>query len=292
MSQSVVKGYLLALLGVFILSPDALLIRLVGDDPLLISSWRGVIGGSMVLLYNQLLDRRNLYQQLRPVGLLWVVATIVFNGSSQIGFVYGVSHTNASDVLVILAFAPLVSALLSAIFLGEKVKQRTWVATLICGVGLAILFSQSNSESQWLGLVAAVICAVTLAAQFVVMRAFPGENLTGCIGLGNIMSGIVCMLIVSDLTLDVSWPPLLMMTLIVSPLSFVLFVLSLRYISAAETSLIVLLESILGSFWIWLVLSEQPSIKTTLAGSLVISTLMVYSWLSLREEKQSDVSIE
>lgn len=288
MSQSIVKGYLLALLGVFILSPDAVLIRLVGDNPLLISAWRGVIGGSMVLIYNQFLDRRNLFQQLRPVGVWWVLVTIVFNGSSQIGFVYGVSHTNASDVLVIIAFAPLVSAFLSAIFLAEEVKLRTWVATLVCGVGLAILFSQSNSGSQWLGIVAAVICAITLAAQFVVMRAFPGENLTGCIGLGNILSGLVCMIIVSDLSIPMfSWPPLLLMTLIVSPLSFVLFVLSLRYISAAETSLIVLLESILGSLWVWLVLSEQPSLKTTVAGSLIITTLVVYSWLSLKEEKQS-----
>ncbi len=288
MSQSIVKGYLLALLGVFILSPDAVLIRLVGDNPLLISAWRGVIGGSMVLIYNQFLDRRNLFQQLRPVGVWWVLVTIVFNGSSQIGFVYGVSHTNASDVLVIIAFAPLVSAFLSAIFLAEEVKLRTWVATLVCGVGLAILFSQSNSGSQWLGIVAAVICAITLAAQFVVMRAFPGENLTGCIGLGNILSGLVCMIIVSDLSIPMSsWPPLLLMTLIVSPLSFVLFVLSIRYISAAETSLIVLLESILGSLWVWLVLSEQPSLKTTVAGSLIITTLVVYSWLSLKEEKQS-----
>lgn len=288
MSQSIVKGYLLALLGVFILSPDAVLIRLVGDNPLLISAWRGVIGGSMVLIYNQFLDRRNLFQQLRPVGVWWVLVTIVFNGSSQIGFVYGVSHTNASDVLVIIAFAPLVSAFLSAIFLAEEVKLRTWIATLVCGVGLAILFSQSNSGSQWLGIVAAVICAITLAAQFVVMRAFPGENLTGCIGLGNILSGLVCMIIVSDLSIPMSsWPPLLLMTLIVSPLSFVLFVLSLRYISAAETSLIVLLESILGSLWVWLVLSEQPSLKTTVAGSLIITTLVVYSWLSLKEEKQS-----
>ena len=289
MSQSVVKGYLLALLGVFILSPDAVLIRLVGDDPLLISAWRGLIGGSMVLIYNQFLDRRNLLAQLRPIGL-WVFVAIIFNGLSQIGFVYGISHTNASDVLVIIAFAPLVSAFLSAIFLSEKVKPRTWFATLICGVGLAILFSQSSSGSQWLGLVAAVVSAVTLAAQFVVMRAFPGENLTGCIGLGNLLAGIVCASIAGGLSFGaVEWPPLLMMTLIVSPMSFMLFVLSLRYISAAETSLIMLLETILGSFWIWLVLSEQPSLKTTLAGTLIISTLLVYSWLSLREEKQIEV---
>jgi drug/metabolite transporter (DMT)-like permease len=289
MSQPILRGYLLALLGVLILSPDALLVRLVGDEPLLISTWRGLIGGCMVLVYNQFLDKRSLLKQLRPVGI-WVFAAILFNGLSQIGFVYGVSHTNATDVLVIIAFAPLVSAFLSAIFLSEKVKPRTWFATLICGVGLAILLSQSASGSQWLGLVAAVVCAVTLAAQFVIMRAFPGENLTGCVGLGNLLSGVVCALIAGDMSLGgVEWPPLLLMSLVVTPMSFMLFVLSLRYISAAETSLIMLMESILGSFWIWLVLSEQPSLKTTLAGTLIISTLLVYSWLSLKEEKQSDI---
>ena len=290
MSQSLVKGYLLALLGVFILSPDAVLVRLVGDDPLLISAWRGIIGGSMVLLYNQFIDRRNLLKQLKPIGL-WVIAAVIFNGMSQVGFVYGISHAKASDVLVIIAFAPLVSAFLSAIFLSEKIKTRTWIATLTCGIGLAILFSQSNS--QWLGLVAAVICAMTLAAQFVVMRAFPSENLTGCVGLGNIASGVVCAFIVSDLSMSASaWPPLLLMALVVSPVSFMLFVLSLRYISAAETSLIILLESILGSLWVWVVLSEQPSLKTILAGTLVISTLIVYSWLSLKENKTPNSKVD
>ena len=287
--QSLLKGYLLALLGVFILSPDAVLVRLVGDDPLLISAWRGLISGSMVLFYNQFLDRRSLLKQLKPVGF-WVIAVVIFNALSQVGFVYGISHANASDVLVIIAFAPLVSAFLSAIFLAEKIQLRTWMATLTCGVGLAILFSQPSNNTQWLGLLAAVICALTLAAQFVVMRAFPGENLTGCVGLGNILAGTVCAFIVSDLSLSaLEWPPLLLMTLVVSPMSFVLFVLSLRYISAAETSLILLLESILGSLWVWVVLSEQPSLKTILAGTLVISTLFIHSWLSLKESKLANL---
>lgn len=288
MSQSL-KGYLLALLGVIILSPDALLVRVISDNPLLISAWRGLIGGCMVLLYNQILDRRNLLEQLRPVGW-WVILAIALNGVSQVGFVYGISHANVTDVLVIIAFAPLVSAFLSAIFLSEQVKPRTWGATVVCGVGLAIILLQSGSSSQWPGLLAAIICAVTLAGQFVVMRAFPGENLTGCVGLGNIAAGLVCTLVVGDMSLDPgAWLPLLIMVLVVSPVSFVLFVLSLRYISAAETSLIVLLESILGTLWVWLFLSEQPSFETTLAGSLVIMTLMVYTWRALKEEKSLEV---
>lgn len=45
MPSVALKGYLLALLGVLILSPDALLIRLAGDNPMLISAWRGTFGG-------------------------------------------------------------------------------------------------------------------------------------------------------------------------------------------------------------------------------------------------------
>ena len=291
MNSPLVKGYLLALLGIFILSPDALLIRLLGDDPLQISVYRGILAGSMVLVYNQFLDRRSLYAQLAPVGGFWVIITSIVVGVSQLGFVFGISNANVTDVLVIIAFAPLASAFMSAFFLGEKVTLSTWAATLVCGIGLAILFGQSGSDSNWFGLASAVICALTIAGQFVLMRGFPKENMTGCMGLGYIISGITCVFLAPDLSLEShQYLPILLMVLIVSPIPFVLFILSLRYISAAETSLIMLLESILGTLWVWMVLSEQPSLQTTLAGTLVIGTLLVYSWLSLRNDANKAIS--
>lgn len=289
MNSPLIKGYLLALLGIFILSPDALLIRLLGDNPLQISVYRGILAGSMVLVYNQFLDRRSLYAQLAPVGAFWVIITSIVVGVSQLGFVFGISNANVTDVLVIIAFAPLASAFMSAIFLGEKVNIITWAATLVCGIGLAILFGQSDSDSSWFGLASAVICALTIAGQFVLMRGFPNENMTGCMGFGYIFSGITCIFLGADLNLEsYQYLPMLLMVLIVSPIPFVLFILSLRYISAAETSLIMLLESILGTLWVWVVLSEKPSMQTTLAGTLVIGTLIIYSWLSLKNDAKNN----
>jgi len=287
-TSPLIRGYLLALLGIFVLSPDALLIRLIGDDPLQISVYRGILAGSMVLVYNQFLDRRSLYAQLAPVGAFWVITTSMVVGISQLGFVFGISNANVTDVLVIIAFAPLASAFMSAVFLGEKVTLATWIATLICGIGLAILFLQSESDSSWFGLASATVCALTIAGQFVLMRSFPKENMTACMGFGYILAGIFCLFLVTDLALQShQYLPLILMTVIVAPIPFVLFILSLRYISAAETSLIMLLESILGTFWVWLVLSEKPSMQTTLAGTLVIGTLIVYSWLSLKNDAKS-----
>jgi drug/metabolite transporter (DMT)-like permease len=282
MQQTVLKGYLLALTGVIILSPDALLVRLAGDEALLISTWRGVMGGIMVLVFSYILDRRNLFTQMRPAGK-WAFAVIVLNAVAQFCFIFAISHANVTDVLVIIAFAPLASAFLSAIFLHEVVQLRTWIATLICGIGLAILFLQPDGTSQGIGLFAALICALTVAAQFVVIRGFPRANLSAGVGFGNILAGVCCAFLVTDIMPDsYQWPPLLIMAFLVSPLPFVLFVFSLRYISAAETSLIMLLESVLGSLWVWFILAEQPSVQTVLAGILILSTLSIYTWLALR----------
>lgn len=286
MRQSILKGYLLALIGVIILSPDALLVRLAGDESLLISTWRGLIGGTMVLIFSYLIDRRNLFRQMRPAGW-WAVVVIVLNAIAQFCFIFAISHANVTDVLVIIAFAPLVSAFLSAIFLRETVQLRTWIATLVCGIGLAILFLQPDSHSQGIGLLAALICALTVAGQFVVIRGFPKANLSAAVGFGNMLTGICCAFLVTHIMpASYQWAPLLVMAFLVSPLPFVLFVVSLRYISAAETSLIMLLESVLGSLWVWYVLAEQPSLQTVLAGVLVISTLMIYTWLALRKQQQ------
>lgn len=287
MQQNLFKGYLLALIGVCILSPDALLIRLSGDDPWLIAAWRGILTGIMILIYNQWLDRRPLRIQKANAGYRYYVNMVLFAFSSFF-FTYAITHANVTDVLVIIAFTPLLSALLSAVFLREKVLLRTWIATLICGIGLAILFSQAGSTSKPLGLAAAAACAILLAAQFVIMRSCPEANLSSSMAFGALLGGLVCMLVSGFVILPGSQMlAVLAIGLMVSPISFVLFVYSLRYITAAETSLIMLLESVLGSLLVWLFLGEYPSLSTTLAGVLILGTLSIYSFLALREVKQS-----
>ena len=265
MQQNVLKGYLLALIGVCVLSPDALLIRLAGDDPWLIAAWRGILTGIMILIYNQWLDRRSLKEQKGSAGSRYYVNMVLFAFSSFF-FTYAITNANVTDVLVIIAFTPLLSALLSAFFLHEQVLLRTWVATLVCGLGLAIL----------------------LAAQFVIMRSCPDANLSSSMAFGGLLGGIVCMLVSGFVILPApQMLAVLAIGLIVSPISFVLFVYSLRYITAAETGLIMLLESVLGSLLVWLFLSEHPSLPTTLAGLLILSTLGIYSFLTLRDIKQA-----
>ena len=55
-----------------------------------------------------------------------------------------------------------------------------------------------------------------------------------------------------------------------------------RYIPAAEVGLLLLMESILGPIWVWLVLAEQPSVNTLAGGAIVLSTLIINTIWALK----------
>lgn len=283
------KGYLLAIIGIIILSPDALLIRLVGDDPWLINTWRGLVGGIMVLVYARILIGADVFRNLKSAGW-WVLWASLAIGISNVAFVYSIVHSNVTDVLVIIAFTPLVSALLSALFLNEKIALRTWIAAIVCGLGLLLLFSQNMGGSESIGLLTAVICAVTMAINFVIVRGNPETDLTPTVGFGSLLNGIVGLSIAPQIMPEAAQiMPLAIMVLIVGPLSFVLLLMSLRYITAPETGLIMLAEAILGSLWVWLIINEQPTSLTVLSGLLIISTLIVHGMLTIRESLRRSV---
>jgi len=55
---------------------------------------------------------------------------------------------------------------------------------------------------------------------------------------------------------------------------FLLFMAGARLIPAAESSLIGMLETVLGPLWVWLVLNERPGAATLAGGALILTALV------------------
>jgi len=72
------------------------------------------------------------------------------------------------------------------------------------------------------------------------------------------------------------------MGLYVVPLGTGLMYLGPRYIPAAEVGLLMLLESILGPIWVWLVFAENPGVHTLLGGLIILSTLALNTVWALK----------
>jgi drug/metabolite transporter (DMT)-like permease len=62
---------------------------------------------------------------------------------------------------------------------------------------------------------------------------------------------------------------------------FLLFLTGARLIPAAETSLIGMLETVLGPLWVWLVLSERPDAASLTGGALILTALLANTLVDL-----------
>ena len=75
---------------------------------------------------------------------------------------------------------------------------------------------------------------------------------------------------------------LLVMGLYVVPVGTALMYVGPRYIPAAEVGLLLLMESILGPIWVWLVFAEQPGVNTLVGGAIVLSTVVINTIWALK----------
>ena len=105
---------------------------------------------------------------------------------------YGVTLTSAVSAGVIMASIPAVVALLSRVFLGERIAGRTWTAVACAAIGMALLAlkdaaaggpAQPGVTGPWLGNLL-VFGAVLCEAAYAVI----GKKLTGELGPKRITS--------------------------------------------------------------------------------------------------------
>jgi drug/metabolite transporter (DMT)-like permease len=291
--SSHIKGLLITFTAVVILSPDALLVRLIHCDVWTLLFWRCLLTGSMQALFLAVIYRRQFLQSFRNIGRIGLIsAGIVTTGSFF--FVNALRHTAAANALIILAATPLFSSLLSWLFLRDKIARRTWIAITICFGGILLIFSGSLRSGLLFGDLLALGATLMWASNLVVLRKGKAVNMVPANLLGNLMVVPITLLAgaqpLSVSPTDMTY--LIVLGGIVLPVSFTLITMGPRYLPAPEVSLILLTETILGPIWVWLAINEVPQATTLVAGALIISTLALHTFMSLWATRQHGVAEE
>jgi len=127
------KGTLLTVGGVLILSPDAMLIRLMSADPMTIIFWRGIGIFVVVGLLGLARHRHGLRAYAKACGWTGLAISVCF-AICQLAFVGGVATTNPARILVMVAATPLCAAIASRVLLGERIAPSTALA-IVAGLG-------------------------------------------------------------------------------------------------------------------------------------------------------------
>ena len=183
-----------------------------------------------------------------------------------------------------VALAPMLSAILGAIFLKEKPDNKTWVAIIITFIACVYIFYDSLSLGNFYGDLFGLITSFGLACNANIARYAKSTDLVPAAVIGKSCVALFAFFFVKDFALvgnDLFYIPLMCVMCVAIP--FVLVTIAPRFITAAEVNLFFLLETILGPLWVWIVIKEQPSPETIYGGIVIIITIAIHSLLAIKK---------
>ena len=276
------KGSLLAFVAVMFITPDSLFIRLSNVDTWGLVFYRGIIPFMTVLLGMLIIYKLNFFKILFTSGYHGIFYVITFS-VTNITFVVSIQNTNVANTLVMIATAPMLSAILGAIFLKEPPDKKTWISIIITFLAIIYIFYDSLKLGNFYGDVLGFVTAIGLAVGAVIIRSAKNKNLVPAAVVGKLFVATFALLFIESFALvgkDLLIVPLMCILCVAIP--FVLVTIAPRFIPAEEVNLFFLLETIIGPIWVWLIIKEQPSLETLQGGLIIITTIAIHSYLKLK----------
>ena len=276
------KGSLLAFVAVMLITPDSIFIRLSNIETWGMLFYRGAIPFVVVLVGLIFFYKNNLFKALVGIGYPGIFYVISFS-ICNITFIISIQNTNVANTLVMIAMAPMLSAILGSIFLKEIPDQKTWIAILITLISVTYIFYDSIEVGNFYGDLFGIITAFGLACNAVIARYAKNRDLVPSAVIGKLCVAIFAFFFVDSFSLvgtDLIIVPVMCVMCVAIP--FVLVTIAPRFIPAEEVNLFFLLETIIGPFWVWMIIKEQPSIETILGGTVIILTIAIHSFLKLK----------
>ena len=277
------KGSYMAFVAVMFITPDSLLIRLSNIETWGMLFYRGAIPFVVVLIGLLFFYKNNFLKALLGIGIPGIFYIVSF-ATCNITFLLSIQNTNVANTLVMIALAPMLSAILGAIFLKESTDKKTWLAIIVTFTACVYIFHDSLKLGNFYGDLLGFATAFGLACNATLARYAKNKDLVPSAVIGKLCVAIFAFFFVENFELlgnDLIYVPLMCVMCVAIP--FVLVTIAPRFITGAEVNLFFLLETILGPIWVWMVIKEQPSPETILGGIVIIITIAIHSLLAIKK---------
>jgi len=283
------KGLLMTIFAVVILSPDSVLIRLVEDASSAVDSWtvlfwRGLLYAVGVSLLVLIKYRSKTIAEFKNIGKGGLVIGFC-SGISTGTFVFAIVYTSIANALVIISTGPIMIAIVAWFLLKEKSSLITWVSMIIIFIGIYIVMSGSFGGKNIVGDFFALITAVMMGFTFTLTRKYKDINMVPVNAIGGLIAALIAFLMANKITVPAEVVGYIIAMGAILSISFSLITIAPRYMPAAEVGMIMPLETVLGSLIAWYWIKEVPSSNALIGGTIVIITLFLHSWYSTRLAK-------
>lgn len=271
------KSALLLFVTAVLWSWGGVLIKSITWHPLAIAGTRSAIASLVILLYLKKPKINWSWPQIG--GALAYAGTVIL-------FVTATKLTTAANAILLQYSAPIYVAFLGRWLLKEEVsKEDWWAVTAVLG-GMVLFFFDQLQWGDLLGNLIAILSGWTFAFLTVFMRMQKDSSPLESVFLGNIFAALIGLpFVLQQLPAPGVWVNLTLLGTVQLGLSYILYSIAIKGVTALEASLIPVIEPILNPLWVFLAIGEIPG-NWALVGSAIILVSIVFWFLQKNHHKR------
>jgi len=268
------RGWALAAVGMLLVSTDSFFIRLADFDSWTISFLFACSSTLALGAYFLVRTKEPLHRAFRREP--WSLAGLaLLSSATQISFVTAVNHTAVSNVVVIVAATPIVSAGLAWLLLRERTSRRVAIAIAVTVLGVVIVVGGSFGSPTLDGDLLALLAILLVSLSLVLWRRSPDIDRPLALALSS-----ATMALITAPFASIGAAPLRvfvaagLMGLIFNPLGRLAYTTAPRYAPTAEVALFTPIETVAATIWAWVFFSERPAAPTVVGGVVVLVAVL------------------
>lgn len=272
--------------GVFLSLSGILLRNIEAANGWQILFYRGFAFSVTLFLVLLLKYRGRTVQAFRDIGRagLWAGAVL---GLGSICYVFAILTTTVANAVFIIGSAPLATAFVGWLVLGERTSRFGIIAMLSSLAGIGLMFADGLIEGRWLGNLAALAVVASFVIYLLIVRNKRRVDMLPATCLGGLVMSLVSAFFIDSF--EISNHDLiiaLLMGCVQFGIGFICFTVAARYIMASEVALFALSESILSPIWVWIGVGEEPGLLTLCGSVIVFVCVSAYCIVGIREERR------
>lgn len=274
-------------------------------DPFFLTGVRMLIAGLIVLIYQLLTNRKQIYL---PKKLFFLILCLgFFNVFITNAFEFwGLQYMETAKTSLIYSFSPFFAILLSYLFFKEKMTPKRWIGLLIGVIGFAFIFLSPGTENQRLfGQISLPEIAVSISAFTAVVGWIIMKRLITRYNYPFLTANMFSFLIggIFSLTFSIfaeTWQPIpvssfypflfgmLYIAIIHNVICYNIFGWSLKRFSVPFMTFAGFSNPPFTALYGWLFLEEDVTVYFFISLALIITGIYIYSHeeLALRRRKK------
>ncbi len=269
-------GILLVTASAIVFSFAGVLTKAIESDAWTITCWRGLLGGSLIVIYVAWLDRGKPLRRVFGLGWHgWILATV--GSFASLAFIFAFKLTYVANVAVIYATAPFLAAGLGLLFLKERVRPTTFIAAGISLLGVIVVVTGGLGSGSLLGDGVALLMTLGNALYVVLIRLFKDTPVVLAGGVSGLQLFVVGWFVVDPLAVSQSDAVLLTLFGLSFAVAVVLWTEGTRLITAAQASLLGSAETPFALLFAWLILAELPPGASFIGGAIVLTAVFAHA---------------